>query len=229
MNRKIIYYILCLISIGCLILFGYNIIKNKKMTKDYEQTKKIVTNIQEVNKIEELQKKYNNNDVKGFFKVENTDIEDVLVQGDNNSYYLSHLPNKKYNSFGSVFIDYRNNILSDYKINIYGHTSRKKDTTLSKFERYLNKDYFNKNKKIILQNEKEEEIYNIFSIQIVDNDKHMKLNYTKEEWTEYLNNLKENSKYYTNIDNIKNKKIITFQTCIYLEKKKLLLINAVKI
>ena len=230
LRKKIIYIFLIFISFVGLVFFGYEIVQNRNIKKEYNETEKIIKNIvkKDENKIINLQKEFSNNDLIGYFKIENTNIEDVLMQGKNNEFYLNHLPNKAYNGYGSIFIDFRNNIEKDLKVNIYGHTSKKKHTTLSKLENYLNKEYFDKYNVLTLETIKNKTKYKIFSVQIVTNDKHMKIIENEDEYKDYLNNIEATSLYYREIkENISQ--IITFQTCVYLEKKKLLLVHAIKI
>ena len=49
-----------------------------------------------------------NSDTVGFLKVNGTNIEYTVVKGTNNSYYLKHNFNKKSNSAGWIFADYKN-------------------------------------------------------------------------------------------------------------------------
>ena len=51
-----------------------------------------------------------NNDIKGWILVNGTNVNYPFVQTDNNTYYLKKDFNKKYNSAGWVFMDYRNNL-----------------------------------------------------------------------------------------------------------------------
>ena len=52
--------------------------------------------------------KQENSDTVAWLKVENTNIEIPVVQAKDNSYYLTHNFNKKYNVAGWVFADYKN-------------------------------------------------------------------------------------------------------------------------
>ena len=43
----------------------------------------------------------------GYIEILDTNIAFPIVQGENNSYYLKHLPNGNKNKMGSIFLDYR--------------------------------------------------------------------------------------------------------------------------
>lgn len=58
-----------------------------------------------------------NNDVKGWIKVNGTNINYPFMQSNNNKYYLTHSFDKSYNSAGWLFLDYRNNINNNNLLN----------------------------------------------------------------------------------------------------------------
>lgn len=66
-----------------------------------------------------------NPDTVAWVKVNNTDIDFPVVKTDNNDYYIKHNFDKKYNSAGWIFADYRNKFDgTDKNIIIYGHNRR---------------------------------------------------------------------------------------------------------
>ena len=66
--------------------------------------------------------KKTNSDIKGWIKVNGTNINYPFVQTTNNDYYLNHSITKQSNSAGWVFMDFRNNIKSfDKNTIIYAH------------------------------------------------------------------------------------------------------------
>lgn len=68
-----------------------------------------------------------------------------LVQGDDNSFYLDHLPTGEYSFGGSLFMDYLNSSdFSDEVTYIYGH-NMKNGTMLQPILDYRSQDYYNKN------------------------------------------------------------------------------------
>lgn len=68
-----------------------------------------------------------------------------LVQGDDNNFYLDHLPTGEYSFGGSLFMDYLNSAdFSDEVTYIYGH-NMKNGTMLQPILDYRSQDYYNKN------------------------------------------------------------------------------------
>ena len=74
------------------------------------------TNIKDINKLEN---EYEG--ATGYIDIPNTNISYPIMQGEDNSYYLKHLPNGDRNKMGSIFLDYRNNGFNDKNTIIYGH------------------------------------------------------------------------------------------------------------
>ena len=63
-----------------------------------------------------------NNAIVGWMIIDGTQVNYPIVKGKDNSYYLNHSYDKSYNSYGSIFIDYRSNEnFSDLNTFIYGH------------------------------------------------------------------------------------------------------------
>ena len=63
-------------------------------------------------------------DFVGYIHIEGLDILYPVVQSTDNTYYLYHLINGKYNNRGEIFMDYRNNsesVFGNRNIVLYGH------------------------------------------------------------------------------------------------------------
>ena len=66
-----------------------------------------------------------NDDVVGWVYIEDTEINYPIVQGEDNRYYISALIDGKYNSAGSIFMDYHNaSDFSDRHTILYGHNMK---------------------------------------------------------------------------------------------------------
>lgn len=83
-----------------------------------------------------------NEDVVGWIYLENTKINYPIVQGENNRYYVSTLIDGRYNSSGSIFMDYRNTPdFSDRHTILYGHNMNN-GTMFNAVTMYRNQKYY---------------------------------------------------------------------------------------
>jgi len=194
---KLIYLFITIISIMCKLTFDIQNINLNTLT---------TTPI--INKKNE----YQNKDIIGTINVANT--EKIVVQTTDNEYYLNHDLNKRNSIYGTIFLDYRNNI-EDKQLNIYGHNSSNDKGPFNILEQYLNKSFYNKNKYITLSTKENTFIYEIFSVAKTSTNEHMKINFNNNsDWLIHLNKLKTMSIYNTDIDINNNDKIIVLQTCV---------------
>lgn len=168
-----------------------------------------------IEQITSLKEKYNNKDVVGTISIDNTDFNTVVMQGNDNSYYLNHLPDKTYNINGSIFLDYRVDIDESNKLLIFGHSSPSYFLPIMIIENYKDEDYYKEHKYIYLSSIKEVKKYEIFSVFVETLDwSYMNLNYaSKDEYLKHLQNLKSKSFYDTGVEVNKNDKILIMQTC----------------
>lgn len=110
--------------------------------------------------------KQENSDTVAWLKVENTNIEIPVVQAKDNSYYLTHNFNKKYNVAGWVFADYKNKFdETDKNIVVYGHNMRD-DSMFGSLKNVINEEWYDNkdNQYITFITENEYQTYQIFSI-----------------------------------------------------------------
>lgn len=172
-----------------------------------------------------------NKDIIGRIKIDGTNIDNILVQTDNNEYYLNHLPNGEKDSRGTIFMDYRNNT-NDRKLLIYGHNSETlKSAPFHDLEKYLNESFYKQNKYVELTLNDEKSTWEIFSVMILEknDNRHMKITFNDSEWIKHLDWMKNNSIYNTDVEASLNDRIITLQTCYYEPGDSYLIINAKKI
>ena len=224
--------IILIISFIFIIIFNYIIFIKQQDPLTYKLV--IRENIDTINIIEKLQKDYNNKDIIALLNVSN-EIEEPIAQSIDNKYYLNHNLNKEDDKYGTTYMDYRIDLNKSKKILIFGHSSKYKDTTFNKLEKYYNKDYYENNKYIKLTTNDDIRTYKIFSVYIETSDwTYMNLNFNNDEdWYNHLKKLKSKSLYDTETNITKDDEILILQTCSNKEdyqkyKKKYLLIIAKK-
>ena len=165
--------------------------------------------------ITELKEK--NSDTVGWINVNNTNINYPFVQTKDNSYYLNHSFDKKYNEAGWVFLDYRNNNdLNNKNTILYAH-SRIDKTMFGSLSKVLKSSWYNNkdNHIIRLSTDTENTLWQIFSVyKIPEESYYITTNFNNnEEYNKFLNTIKQRSihNFNTNLDT--NDKILTLSTC----------------
>lgn len=178
MKKKLFFLLVVILSIGVLILAAIKIVNyvsdNAKNRKIAEATGEFVTTDDETSDgpdytIDFAALKAENPDTVGYLKVENTNIDYVVVQGVDNDYYLSHNFNRENNVSGWVFVDYRNRLDgSDRNIIIYGHDVRD-GSMLGSLKSALESDWQTnlENLQIVWVTEQGTYLYKVFSTYVI--------------------------------------------------------------
>jgi len=168
-----------------------------------------------------------NNQVVGYLKVNGTNIEYPVVRAEDNNYYLKRNLDKKYNSGGWIFADYKNKFDgTDKNIVIYGH-NMKDNSMFGSLKNILNEEWYNNKENYLISfiTEKEEQKYKVFSIYKIKNEDYyinteFKNNY---EFINFTNKLKERSIKNFNIDVLEEDSILTLSTCANNNKYRIVL------
>ena len=158
-----------------------------------------------------------NNETVGWINVNNTNINYPFVQGINNTYYLNHSFDKSYNSAGWVFMDYRNNKEMNNKNTIlYAHGRIDKTMFGSLYKTQYPAWYQNRSNHIIrISTPSVNMSYQIFSVYKIEEESYyIQTDFTSDDvYLEFLNTIKERSKYDFNVVLGGSDKIITLSTC----------------
>lgn len=229
-NKKFVVIILfLLIESFCLQYFSNNneelVPKEENKTVDWNFVVKQVDD----KMIDNYRKDYNNQDIIGELVIANSNFKEIVVQTNDNEFYLDHSVDKTYNRLGSIFMDYRN-MVDDRKIIIYGHNSEDIYTEFNLLENYLNFDYYREHQDIYFKTINNNYHYKVFSVFIVINDyRYINLNFSDDEYNKHLKYLKEQSVYDTYIDVNDNDEIIVLQTCYFQPKNSYLVVVGKKL
>ena len=206
--NKIVNIVLILIIFICIYNISEKLIEYNKADNSYEKIR--------VEKEEEnLYDKYE--DYRGWIKIDNTNINYPIVQGKDNSFYLDKDINKNYLSSGSIFMNYLNHGFNDENTVLFGHHMRNK-TMFAQLKKYKEKEFFYGDNDIVIEVENDKVLkYKVFSAYVTDSkDNYIKTNFDdKDQYKEFLEDIKNKSQYKSYIDVNENDKIITLSTCSY--------------
>ena len=157
-----------------------------------------------------------NKDVVAWLKVNGTDIEYTVVKAKNNSYYLNHNFEKKYNNAGWPFADYHNKFDgTDKNIIVYGH-NRKDGSMFGTIKNVLTDEWLNneENREIIFITENKEIHYEVFSVYKIEvEDYYIQTNFKEGEFKKFAETLKQRSQEDFGIELSEDDQILTLSTC----------------
>lgn len=161
--------------------------------------------------------KNTNSDTVGWLNVSGTNINYPVVQAKDNSYYLTHSFDKTYNKAGWVFMDYRNKMDNLNKNTIIYAHSRVNNTMFGSLNKTLKKDWYNNksNHMIRLSTENINSMWQIFSVYTVPNtNDYIKTVFNNDdEFLDFINLIKNRSKFDFATDVNISDNIITLSTC----------------
>lgn len=161
--------------------------------------------------------KEKNSDVVAYMKINNTNIDYPIVRTTDNSYYLTHNLEKKYNESGWIFMDYQNKLdNSDKNIIIYGH-NRKNDSMFGTLKKALKTEWQDdeNNRIIYFVTPNGLEKYEIFSVyEEKASIDPLKVDFKDEtEYFNFIENLKNKSFKDFEVELSKESQILTLSTC----------------
>lgn len=229
MRNKIINLILkiCLILFIIVLVFSLTVIIkwyiNNKKSKNLLYNIKQDTIINE-NEIDDPNEKSSinidfsklleiNKDVIGWIKIEGTTIDYPILQTSNNSYYLTKAIDGSYNQCGWIFMDYTNaKDLTDYNTVIYGHNI-KSGIMFADLEKIYKNEL--KNDTVIqVYTPQNEYIYKIYSVYMgLPDDIGISPNISESQYSEFIKENINKSKYKYNLNVENTAKTITLSTC----------------
>lgn len=241
--KKIIYAIIIILLIATLIISSYFLYKNKKDDKEqediFENIIDIAENTDDTQKNEEInmQELYNiNNDIVGWIKIGNTNINYPVMQTkENPNYYLRKNFYKKYSLWGTPFLAENCDIKSSDNLIIYGHHINN-SKMFGELEKYKDEE-FCKSHNIIkfytMEDKSEYEIISVFKTVVYDSTgfqyyKYINFN-NKDEFDTFIDRCNELSFFsFKKKANYKDK-LLTLSTCEYSKQNGRLVIIAKKI
>lgn len=225
----IIVIILLIVFMYCI----YNIInyfnnskKNKRLTdelkniavKEIPQDNKIKDN--EIKSTTPIEVDFNklkeiNSNINAWIYMEDSIINYPIVKGNDNSFYLNHSIDGKYNPNGSLFIDYRNkDNFEDMVTYIYGH-HMKNNTMFGNLELFKEQNYYDNHKEMYLFTKEENYILELFA-GFTTADGSEIYNYINSDSNKKLvDYAKSKSNFITNIEISNKDKVVVLSTCSY--------------
>lgn len=242
--KKIIYRIIMVLLIGIMLISSYFIYKSRKEDKIQENIYEEIIEVakekenkeeneeqQEIN----MQELYNvNNDIVGWLKIDNTNINYPVMQTkDKHNYYLRRNFYKEYSQWGTPFLAESCDVQSSDNLIIYGHHINN-SKMFGELEHYKKEEYYKNHKyiKFYTMNEKKEyEIIAVFKTVAYTGFKYYQYsNFNNErEFETFVNKCRELSFYHIEKNINYGEKLITLSTCEYSQENGRLVVIAKEI
>ena len=224
--KNVIYLLLLIIFSAMFLYSGYKIVcylidnKNnrdlKEKTKEYIEINDQATTIEEKYEIDWAKLKEHNPNTVAYLKVNGTNIDYIVVRGNDNSYYLRRTFDRTWNASGWIFADYRNDFDgSDKNIIIYGHNT-KDGSMFGTLKNVLTEDWRSKkeNRQIVLVTEQGTFLYEVFSTYTRDPEEYYITTYFGDtDFNQFINEMASRSNYNYGVDLSDVKQILTLSTC----------------
>lgn len=155
-------------------------------------------------------------DVIAWIYCPDTEINYPIVQGEDNQYYVSHMPDGSYNSSGSIFMDFRNAPdLSDRNSLIYGHNMTN-DTMFAQLLDYKDQAYYDAHPELwILTRQCAYRVDLIAGAVVASDSDAYKLLDSKEALSSHIQSYTDRSTFTTDYDLSTIERIVTLSTCSY--------------
>ncbi len=160
-----------------------------------------------------------NADYVGHMWFESGLIDQPVVQGTDNEYYLHVDMNKEYYSSGTVFMDYRNT-LEDMNLILYGHYVYADETlmfsplhVLEDPENYEENQYIYFGLEDRILKYQVAFVYN-FDLYDYSAPLYYETSYTEEAWNTYINAVQARVYYDTGVEVTREDRLLSMQTCV---------------
>ena len=197
--------------------------KENGETISIENTEKLNEETERMLQVKELQAQ--NADIVGWLEIENTNINYPVLQGTDNSYYMTHNYKKEKSKNGSIFLDanYNWNIPSNNLL-IYGHNLGN-GMMFQELLKYENESFYQEHPVIrftTAEEDTEYEIISAFKSRVYYKSEKNVFRYyfflnseSEEEYNQFVKNAKNASIYPIDVTASYGDQLITLSTCSY--------------
>ena len=230
-NKNIAILISIIICLLLMMASAYKIVNWYSDTKEVKRIKqdinKHVKSNNNIYKIDFKKLKEQNPDTVAYIKVNNTNIDYIVVKGNDNDYYLHHSFRQKPNTAGWVFASYQNKIDgTDKNIVIFGHNMRD-GSMFGTLKKVLTKKWYNNkdNQSIKFVTEQGTFTYKVFSVyQVMSEDYYIQTDFNNDkQYANFLKTIKARSINDFGISITKDDSILTLSTCSSTGKERVVL------
>ena len=196
-------------------IWGKSVDSNKVIMEELNGN--VIVKEEEKYAIDFSELKNQNSDTVAYIKVNGTNIDHVVLKGNDNDYYLRHNFKKEWNIAGWIFMDYKNKLDgTDKNIVIFGH-NMSDGSMFGSLKNVLYDDWHSQEENLIITliTEKKEYKYKVFSTYNIEReDYYIKTDFDSySDFDYFLNTVKARSNYDYGVDVDIADQILTLSTC----------------
>ena len=243
MKRNVILILLILFFLGLMLFSGYRIVsilsEYRAGTETYEDIRRYVSTVpaipvepkpepeqtlpQETEPVDDTVYPVVDfdglltvcEDVVGWLYIEGTNVDYPVVQGVDNNQYLRHMMDGRYNTAGTLFVDYRNEPdFTERNTIIYGHNMRN-GTMFAALGGYRKQEFYDEHPVALLMTPQGNYRLEIFSAYVADVEQNAwDCGFASDaEFARWLEEVAAKSEFQTDLTPTAQDRIVTLSTC----------------
>lgn len=224
-KRNFLYNIAFIVALAIFLFSAYKLGSIYYLNYQESKEKKAVQEIANIPKEPQKENvnidwkalKEKNSQIIGWIYIPDTEISYPIVQGDDNAYYLTHTFEKKENYAGAIFLDVNaNKNFKDRNTIIYGHNV-KHGTMFAELEKFKDEKFFKEHPYVYIFTEKQNYRSEVFSMySTISESASYVIDYGSDtDFMNYVDMVKNESDFKTDVKVGKDDKIISLSTCSY--------------
>ena len=205
--RKIVRFASVVVMIICAVVLVRYFYSYVHVTQELETAQQVV----ETSELESLQQK--NENIVGWLSLQNSRLDNPVLQTDNNAFYLSHNYLDEKSRGGSIYIDFRNDALNDLHTIFYGHVLRN-GSMFGDLAKFADQQYANEHPVFTYETNDATYLFEVFAAYETTTDVYyLETQFTDETYRQFLSEIHSRSVITMPVDVTVKDHIVTLSTC----------------
>ena len=193
--------------IVCAVLIFRYFYSYVKVEKELKTARQVV----ETSELESLQQQ--NENIVGWLSLQDSRLNNPVLQTDNNEFYLSHNYLDEKSRGGSIFIDFRNEALTDRHTIFYGHVLRN-GSMFGELAKFADQQYANEHPVFMYETNDATYRFEVFAAYETTTDYYyLETQFTDETFGQFLLDIQSRSVITMPVDVSVEHHIVTLSTC----------------
>lgn len=203
-----------IIQLACIVVMVYAGVQIVEYMYSYVQIDNELEEIQHFANQEELDElREVNSRIIGWLSLEGTRLDNPVLQAADNEFYLRHNYLDKESRGGSIFMDYRNNLLLDRHTIFYGHVLRN-GTMFGNLAKFADQSYAKAHPVFLYETpEKRYELEVFAAYETTTDFYYIETDFTDESYAAFLEEIQSRSEITMPVQVRAEDRIVTFSTC----------------